>query len=46
MGWMFRTLLDDISFLSGLSDSGIAMLAALEPTKTEKKADGSKKDLS
>jgi hypothetical protein len=24
----------------------IAMLAALEPTKTEKKADGSKKDLS
>ena len=29
MGWMFRTLLDDISFLSGLSDSGIAMLAAL-----------------
>jgi len=29
MGWMFRTLLDDISFLNGLSDSGIAMIAAL-----------------
>jgi len=29
MGWMFRTIIDDISFLNGLSDSGIAMLAAL-----------------
>ncbi|MDG2060376.1 MAG: DASS family sodium-coupled anion symporter [SAR86 cluster bacterium] len=27
--WMFRTVLDDIPFLNGLSDSGIAMISAL-----------------
>ena len=27
--WMFRTLLDDLWFLTGLSDAGIAMIASL-----------------
>ena len=27
--WMFRTLIDNISFLEGLSDAGIAMIASL-----------------
>ena len=29
LAWMFRTVLDDIPFLNGLSDSGIAMISAL-----------------
>lgn len=29
LAWMFRTVLDDIPFLNGLSDSGIAMMSAL-----------------
>ena len=29
MAWMFRTLLDNYSILSGLSDAGIAMISAL-----------------
>ena len=29
LAWMFRTLLDDFSYLSGLSDAGIAMISAL-----------------
>ena len=29
MAWMFRTVLDDFSFLNGLSDAGIAMISAL-----------------
>jgi sodium-dependent dicarboxylate transporter 2/3/5 len=28
-GWVFRTLLNDISFLSGLTDAGIAIIAAI-----------------
>ena len=29
LAWMFRTVLDDFSYLSGLSDAGIAMMSAL-----------------
>ena len=29
LAWMFRTVLDDFSYLSGLSDAGIAMISAL-----------------
>ena len=29
MAWMFRTVLDNLSFLNGLSDAGIAMISAL-----------------
>ena len=29
LAWMFRTVLDDFSFLNGLSDAGIAMISAL-----------------
>ena len=29
LAWMLRTLLDDFSLLSGLSDAGIAMIASL-----------------